>query len=49
MHHKNLATLLAGAVLATASLMLAVSAQPLPPTSPPQIAPTLVPATTSST
>jgi gluconolactonase len=44
MHHKNLATLLAGAVLATASLMLAVSAQPLPPTSPPQIAPTLVPA-----
>jgi gluconolactonase len=44
MHHKNLATLLAGAVLATASLMLAVSAQPLPPTSPPQIAPALVPA-----
>ena len=43
MHYKNLATLLAGAVLATASL-IAVSAQPLPPTSPPQIAPALVPA-----
>jgi gluconolactonase len=44
MHHKNLTTLLAGAVLATASLMLAVSAQPLPPTSPPQPAPMLPPA-----
>jgi gluconolactonase len=44
MHHKYLATLLAGAVLATASLMLAVSAQPLPPTSPPQPAPMLPPA-----
>src|SRR3954470_13157728 len=44
MHHKRLATLLAGAVLATASLMLAVSAQPLPPTSLPQPAPQLPPA-----
>ena len=44
MRHKSLATLLAGAVLATASLILAVSAQPLPPTSPPQLAPALVPA-----
>jgi gluconolactonase len=44
MYQKNLAPLLAGAVLATASLVLAVSAQPLPPTSPPQLAPALVPA-----
>jgi hypothetical protein len=44
MSQKNLATLLAGAVLATASLIHAASAQPLPPTSPPQIAPALVPA-----
>ena len=44
MRYKNLAALLAGAVLATASLMLAVSAQPLPPTSPPQPAPVLPPA-----
>jgi len=44
MCQKNLATLLAGTVLATASLILAASAQPLPPTSPPQIAPALVPA-----
>jgi gluconolactonase len=44
MRHSNLAKLLAGAVLATASLMLAVSAQPLPPTSPPQQAPQLPPA-----
>jgi gluconolactonase len=43
MRHKSLATLLAGAVLATASL-IAVSAQPLPPTSLPQLAPALVPA-----
>jgi len=43
MRYTNLATLLAGALLATASL-IAVSAQPLPPTSPPQLAPTLVPA-----
>jgi gluconolactonase len=43
MHHKNLAILLAGAMLATIS-MTAASAQPLPPTSPPQIAPALVPA-----
>ena len=44
MCQKNRATLLAGAVLATASFILAASAQPLPPTSPPQIAPALVPA-----
>ena len=44
MRYKNSAALLAGAVLATASLMLAVSAQPLPPTSPPQPAPVLPPA-----
>src|SRR4030095_957886 len=44
MRQKNPAMSLAGAVLATASLMLVVSAQPLPPTSPPQIAPALVPA-----
>jgi gluconolactonase len=44
MCQKNVATLLAGAVLATASLMLAVSAQPLPPTSPPQPVPMLPPA-----
>src|SRR5215470_13349144 len=43
MYHRNLATLLAGAMLATISLT-AASAQPLPPTSPPQIAPALVPA-----
>jgi gluconolactonase len=43
MRYKSLATLLAGAVLATASL-IAVSAQPLPPTSLPQLAPALVPA-----
>ena len=43
MRYKILATLLAGAVLATASL-IAVSAQPLPPTSPPQPAPVLPPA-----
>jgi hypothetical protein len=43
MHYRSLATL-AGAALATASLMLAVSAQPLPPTSPPQQAPMLPPA-----
>jgi gluconolactonase len=44
MRHSNLATLLAGAVLATASLMLAVSAQPVAPTSPPQPAPMQPPA-----
>ena len=43
MRYKSLATLLAGALLATASL-ISVSAQPLPPTSPPQLAPALVPA-----
>ena len=43
MHYRSLATL-AGAALATASLILAVSAQPLPPTSPPQLAPQLPPA-----
>src|ERR1044071_1112381 len=43
MHHKSLAAILAGTVLAAASVM-AVSAQPLPPTSPPQLAPALVPA-----
>ena len=44
MCQKNLATLLAGTVLATASLMFAATAQAPPPTSPPQIAPALVPA-----
>src|SRR3954462_8129618 len=44
MHYKNLAAILAGTVLAAASLILAVSAEPLPPTSPPQLAPALVPA-----
>jgi gluconolactonase len=44
MYQKNVATLLAGAVLATVSLILAASAQAPPPTSPPQIAPALVPA-----
>jgi gluconolactonase len=44
MRHKTLPALLAGAVLATASLMLAASAQPMPPTSPPQQAPMLPPA-----
>src|SRR5215467_12731062 len=43
MFEKNLAALLAGAMLATISVT-AASAQPLPPTSPPQIAPALVPA-----
>jgi len=43
MFEKNLAALLAGAMLATIS-MTAAPAQPLPPTSPPQIAPALVPA-----
>ena len=43
MYHKNLAILFAGAMLASIS-MTAASAQPLPPTSPPQIAPALVPA-----
>src|SRR5262249_18342765 len=43
MHYRSLATL-AGAALATALLMLVVSAQPLPPTSPPQQAPMLPPA-----
>src|SRR5215470_921405 len=43
MYRRNLAALLAGAMLATISLT-AASAQPLPPTSPPQIAPALVPA-----
>jgi gluconolactonase len=42
MHYRSLATL-AGAALTTASLMLAVSAQPMPPTSPPQQAPMLPP------
>lgn len=44
MCQKNLATLLASAVLAIASAMAAASAQPLPPTSPPQLAPQLPPA-----
>jgi gluconolactonase len=44
MFEKNLAALLAGAMLATVSLISTASTQPLPPTSPPQIAPTLVPA-----
>ena len=44
MRHSNLATLLAGTGLATASLILAVSAQPAAPTSPPQPAPMLSPA-----
>src|SRR5215471_4877560 len=44
MRQKNVATLFASAMLATASLVFVVSAQPLPPTSPPQIAPALVPA-----
>jgi gluconolactonase len=43
MHHRSLATL-AGAALATASLMLTVSAQAPAPTSPPQQAPMLPPA-----
>jgi gluconolactonase len=44
MRNSDLAKLLAGAVLALVSLMLAASAQPLPPTSPPQLAPVLPPA-----
>ena len=44
MCQKNLATLLASAVLAIACSMVAASAQPLPPTSPPQLAPQLPPA-----
>jgi gluconolactonase len=43
MEYRSLATL-AGAALATVTLLLAVSAQPLPPTSPPQQAPMLPPA-----
>ena len=40
----HLAAGAAGAVLAIAPLILAASAQPLPPTSPPQLAPALPPA-----
>src|SRR5262245_134601 len=40
----HLAAGAAGAVLAIAPLILAASAQPLPPTSPPQLAPVLPPA-----
>jgi hypothetical protein len=41
---RDLTKLVAGAVLAFGSLILAASAQPLPPTSPPQLAPVLPPA-----
>jgi len=44
MRNCDLAKLVAGAVLAIAPLILAASAQPLPPTSPPQLAPVLPPA-----
>jgi gluconolactonase len=44
MRARDLAKLVAGAVLAIAPLILAASAQPLPPTSPPQLAPVLPPA-----
>jgi gluconolactonase len=46
MRTNDLGRLIAGAALAAASMMMATntSAQPLPPTSAPQIAPTLVPA-----
>jgi gluconolactonase len=44
MRNRDLAKLVAGAVLAIAPWILAASAQPLPPTSPPQLAPVLPPA-----
>jgi len=44
MRHNDLAKLVAGAMLAIVPLMLAASAQPLQPTSPPQLAPVLPPA-----
>src|SRR5262247_1732447 len=44
MRAYDLAKLIAGTVLAIAPLILAASAQPLPPTSPPQLAPVLPPA-----
>src|SRR5215510_4587529 len=44
MFHKNFATTLVAAVLAIASVVLAAWAQPMPPTSPPQLAPQLPPA-----
>src|SRR5215475_12562087 len=44
MRHNDLAKLAVVALLATVPFTLAASAQPLPPTSPPQIAPALVPA-----
>ena len=44
MRNRDLAKLVAGAVLAIAPLILAASAHPLPPTSPPQLAPVLPPA-----
>src|SRR5262245_31780109 len=44
MRHNDLAKLAVVALLATVPFTLAASAQPLPPTSPPQVAPVLVPA-----
>jgi len=44
MRNSDLAKLVAGAMLAIVPLMLAASAQPLQPTSPPQLAPVLPPA-----
>ena len=44
MRTRDLAKLLAGTMLAIAPSILAASAQPLPPTSPPQLAPALPPA-----
>jgi hypothetical protein len=44
MRTRDLAKLLAGTMLAIAPSILAASAQPLPPTSPPQLAPVLPPA-----
>src|SRR3954447_6285352 len=44
MRCKNFTTLFANALLATVSMILAASAQPAAPTSPPQAAPALPPA-----
>jgi hypothetical protein len=44
MKNRDVAKLVAGAVLTITPLILAASAQPLPPTSPPQLAPVLPPA-----
>src|SRR5262249_27071967 len=44
MRSRDLAKLVAGTMLAIALSILAASAQPLPPTSPPQLAPVLPPA-----